>query len=827
MQVIYLAIVAWLPGAVLFRAPIADRSKRAQLDPEERLFWSVIISIAFSVSVAFALAAVGRYTFPRVLIADVVAAAAIGIATRFDLRLGSPRRLPSWTAILPLTLVALGVWRFFPPAEFIIGGRDPGIYINEGVQIAQQGTFVYDDPLVASVPPFARDLFFRSYGRSDYYGLRWVGFQLLDIRDGSTIGQFPHLFPASVAIAYGIDGLTGARRVVGVWAILGLLSVYFLGTRLVGRLSAWAGASLLAIHLVQVWFGRYPNSEMAMQAVLWAALLAIGRGYVDGDRFFTPVGGVLLAILPFLRLDAIVGIAAACFGIALLGVSDRKWRWTFLIPLFVAAPLALGYYLGPMWPHFYRYYIFLLNLRPSQLLLMAFAAAAAAAILVLGARREAIRSGVYRWTPSAAAAAVVIAAMYALFFRKPGGRLAPHDAYALRTFTEYYLTLPGLVAALIGFVMAARRAFWRAPAFFAVVVVSSFFLFYKIYIVPEHFWMTRRFVPVVLPAALLFAAVAALGARGGASLFRPLRWTIGLVFLVLLGREYARRAEPVMDHVEYAGVIPRLERLAQSLGDNDLLIVESDDAETDVHTLAVPLADIYARNVLVLTSAAPDKAAFASFLEWAKDKYARVLFLGAGGTDLLSPSYGARVIATDRFRVPEFAGERDEYPRQPRSKQFDYTVYQFVAAPVIAPDGDVTIDVGTEDDLNVLRFHAKEETEGATFRWSQDVSYVIVPRVDAGDRTITLWMSNGGRPGAVPPADVTIALDDEPIGTVRVDDGFKPYALQIPPTVAAGAASKKTPIRLKLTTSVWSPEQLLGSPDDRELGVMVDRVTLK
>ena len=417
--------------------------------------------------------------------------------------------------------------------------------------------------------------------------------------------------------------------------------------------------------------------------------------------------------------------------------------------------------------------------------------------------------------------------MYALFFREPGGRLAAHDAYALRTFTEYYLTLPGLLAALIGFAMAARRAFWRAPAFFTVVVVYSFFLFYKIYIVPEHFWMTRRFLPVVLPAALLFAAVAALGGRGGASLFRPLRWTIGLVFLVLLGREYARRADPVMEHVEYAGVIPRLERLAESLGDNDLLIVESGDAQTDVHTLAVPLANIYARNVLVFTSAAPDREAFASFLEWAKDRYARVLFLGAGGTDLLSPLYGARVIATDRFRVPEFAGERDEYPRQPRSKQFDYTIYQFESAPVIAAADDVTIDVGTEDDLNVLRFHAKEETQGRSFRWSQDVSYVIVPRVDAGDRTITLWMSNGGRPAGAPPADATIALDDAPIGTVRVDDGFKPYALQIPAAVAARAASKKTPIRLKLTTSVWSPEQLLGSPDDRELGVMVDRVTLK
>jgi hypothetical protein len=35
------------------------------------------------------------------------------------------------------------------------------------------------------------------------------------------------------------------------------------------------------------------------------------------------------------------------------------------------------------------------------------------------------------------------------------------------------------------------------------------------------------------------------------------------------------------------------------------------------------------------------------------------------------------------------------------------------------------------------------------------------------------------------------------------------------------------PIQLKLTTTVWRPEEMLGTPDDRELGVMVDRVAVR
>src|SRR5262245_60738569 len=180
--------------------------------------------------------------------------------------------------------------------------------MNEGIQIAQRGTFAYRDPVVASVPGVARDLFFPSHQRPDYYGLRFMGFFIRDPNTGLVVGQFPHLFPASIAIAYGIDGLTGARRTTGVWAILGLLAVYFAGARLVGRAAAFGGAALLAVNVVQVWFARYPNAEVVMQALLFAALLATARAHVDGDRFFAPVAGCLLGLLLFLRVDAAPGI---------------------------------------------------------------------------------------------------------------------------------------------------------------------------------------------------------------------------------------------------------------------------------------------------------------------------------------------------------------------------------------------------------------------------------------------------------------------------------------------------------------------------------------
>jgi hypothetical protein len=130
------------------------------------------------------------------------------------------------------------------------------------------------------------------------------------------------------------------------------------------------------------------------------------------------------------------------------------------------------------------------------------------------------------------------------------------------------------------------------------------------------------------------------------------------------------------------------------------------------------------------------------------------------------------------------------------------------------------------DDLHVVRFHAKEQSEGRTFRWTRARSFVSVTSLHPTSRELVLWMSDGGRPPAAAPADVSVALDDEVLGVVRVTNGFKPYAFAIPPPVAARLSTAGT-AELRLSTTVWNPRLVLGTPDDRELGVMLDRVELK
>ena len=76
--------------------------------------------------------------------------------------------------------------------------------------------------------------------------------------------------------------------------------------------------------------------------------------------------------------------------------------------------------------------------------------------------------------------------------------------------------------------------------------------------------------------------------------------------------------------------------------------------------------------MLVLHSPRPDKALMAQFLEWARTRYRRVLFLGGGSTDLLSHRYGVRALKSDRFQVPEYEAPVNAYPRSVRQKEFEY-----------------------------------------------------------------------------------------------------------------------------------------------------------
>jgi hypothetical protein len=275
-------------------------------------------------------------------------------------------------------------------------------------------------------------------------------------------------------------------------------------------------------------------------------------------------------------------------------------------------------------------------------------------------------------------------------------------------------------------------------------------------------------------------------------------------------------------------MIPRLERLASAIGPRDLLLVESRDAGSDLHVLALPLAYIYAKNVLVLESAVPSKRSLENFVAWAETRYANIFFLGGGGTDLLTKRLAAEPVSNDQFRVAEYESRTNAYPEGIRRKDFEFGLYRLGGRERMA-GGPVDVGIGLRDDLNVVRFHARERRggSGATFRWTGPQSFVLLLGIAPDARQIIVWMGNGGRPAQVPPATVEVALGEIVLGSATVANRVQPYTFDLPPDIAARAAASDDPARLRLRSTTWVPATVLGGSDTRELGVIVTRVQVQ
>jgi hypothetical protein len=234
LGVLLAVLLCILPGSVLFRIPILQRERRAALPFEERWFWQLVLSAVWSVGVTLTLGAFSVYSLPRLVTINAVLAVVPALVWRRGLRLGSLSPKPGASALLPLALVAFALWRFLPAAEYIMGGKDPGVYVNEGISLHRTGTIFRRDAIVAAVPTPVKDLFFHDYPATEYYGVRFMGVFLNDPDTGEVIAQFPHFLPASMSLGYAIGGMRGATTTVVVWAVLGLLAVYFFGVRLAG-----------------------------------------------------------------------------------------------------------------------------------------------------------------------------------------------------------------------------------------------------------------------------------------------------------------------------------------------------------------------------------------------------------------------------------------------------------------------------------------------------------------------------------------------------------------------------------------------------------------
>jgi hypothetical protein len=298
---------------------------------------------------------------------------------------------------------------------------------------------------------------------------------------------------------------------------------------------------------------------------------------------------------------------------------------------------------------------------------------------------------------------------------------------------------------------------------------------------------------------------------------------VGAALIVALGWHFWARTRPIRRHVEYAGLIPRLEQMAGSFGDDDLVLFETRGV-ADTHVLALPLAYIYARNVMVFAPADPEGPMLREFLLWARSRYKRVLFVGGGGMEM-PRSVGFTPLSGTRFWIPEYESLRSGYPRRVKLKEFEIGIYEMHPEPEHRDEFD--LDIGEDDALYLRGFHSDERhPNGEPYRWTRRESSIDI-RATLTEGRVTIWMGAGGRPPAARPARVDVSIDGRRLGSATVAAPVAPYDFVIPPETLQAIRDSPKAVRLELGVNTWNPARLLAAKDDRDLGVIVERVLVR
>ena len=541
----------------------------------------VACAAAVSTPVLVALALLGWFEVPVVLGALGVCAV---VAWAFSRR-GEARARPMRWDLEALGLVAGAFALYAHPAEYVLKDRDPGVYTVAAAKLVRTGELLTRDPLVSAVASF----------HEFEHGAKHLGFYIhgVDL-------VVPQFFPGPFALL-GVGnlagGIWGELYVVPVFGALAVGMAFVLGGELLGRWAGFVGAALLAVSYVQVWWARYPSSEVMAQFFVLAGLWFAARFVRGGGAGTGVLAGALLGGAMMIRVDAFLAvlvIPALILHDILLGRSPRRWA-SVCAPLLLAGG-AMLLYAGTVGER-YLNLIYVLHVPNNVLRLSPYFLGGAflVACTVLVLHRS--WSGGYehllalhgRKVALLAALAVLGAGLWAYFvlpepweglpeYWGSDGSMAGFNAYDRQVAVRMVWFLTPAVAALgmVGFLLAAHRLDTARALF-----LGAFLAFGVLYVAlpnvaPDLPWATRRFVPVMFPGLCLLAGYAVVEAghvlervwseRAGASC------AAALAIFAFVWSVYV--AWPVYGVRELAGAVEGIERLEEAVPDSQVVYVE-------------------------------------------------------------------------------------------------------------------------------------------------------------------------------------------------------------------------------------------------------------
>ena len=212
-------------------------------------------------------------------------------------------------AIGVVAILAITAWNMGNNSTHVLIDRDGGSYSNTGRWIARNGSLT----VKPRVGPFAQE--------------PTVGFDsqaVYALPDGNLQFQFAHFLPVVLAESYAIAGDTGLFHTPELLSGIAMLAFFVLAWRLIRRpLFALAAMLALSLTLPQVSFARDSYSEIPSQILLFTAVWLLVSPRVSRWRLALGAG-LFLGALEATRIDAVVFLIGVPVLAAVALVAQRR-----------------------------------------------------------------------------------------------------------------------------------------------------------------------------------------------------------------------------------------------------------------------------------------------------------------------------------------------------------------------------------------------------------------------------------------------------------------------------------------------------------------------
>jgi len=564
----------------------APAAAPVSLRPAEALWLGGTAVIAAVCWASLATAHLGVLSVGSVLGLAAAMVAALAVPAWLSLRRGGRRlvlagRFGRGEVAALAAAAGLLLLLYLPGFPYGVADKDPGGYVQHGFAIARTGNFRIYDEALARLPDMPL------YGAST----RFPGIWIHDAAKAEVIPQFYHLYPATLGFLGRLSGQTAMMSLNALLAAVSAVGMYLVGRRLAGPVAGAVAAAVLSLNMIQVWQAKYPTTEVSTQ--LFLVLAVAGLTVAVDTRWWPPaaLAGAALGIAWLDRADSLLLVLVAAGALAAAAVLGRwgSLHTAFTLGLCAVAPHAVYQMLGPA-----AHYSSTGGITSGK----AGAVAAALAVGVVGGRLV-WRSALGRWLELTARGLagtprrqlvlkglfpIGLALLALLGWLRPqlfGPDYFDYNGRLVRSYDEqnlhrlaWFVTVPGLLAALAGFALVARRR-WQAKVW---IMVGPYLVLLVLYLYQAHnssrlMWWSRRYVPFGLPVLALLIGVACAAALAWQGRARLLTWAVAVALAGVVAGTGLVQSLPLARHREFGGSFAASARIASAAGDRQGVFV--------------------------------------------------------------------------------------------------------------------------------------------------------------------------------------------------------------------------------------------------------------